>query len=105
MSSAIRTRDHRIELVETVLKASKSAQGFQRATLYWIRQKRGYLILGYESFEAFGLKEFGLEKSSLYDLANAHRVESVLRNSSMLEKELPLRQTNQLNKLSDTDIP
>ncbi|MDD5214863.1 MAG: hypothetical protein PHQ03_04905 [Methylococcales bacterium] len=94
-----------IELVESVLKASKSAQGFQRATLYWMRQKRGYLILGYESFEAFGLAEFGLEKSSLYDLANAHRVESILRNSSMLEKELPLRQTNQLNKLSDAEIP
>lgn len=96
-----------IELVESVLKASKSAQGFQRATLYWMRQKRGYLILGYESFEAFGLAEFGLEKSTLHSMANAHHIQTVLEKSNMLDlsNELPIRSANQLNKLSDAEIP
>jgi len=96
-----------IELVESVVKASKSAQGFQRATLYWIRQKKGWLILGYDSFEAFGLKEFGLEKSTLHSMANAHHIQTVLEKSNMLDldKELPIRSANQLNKLSDAEIP
>lgn len=96
-----------VELVESVIKASKSAQGFQRATLYWIRQKKGYLILGYESFEEFGLKEFELEKSTLHSMANAYHIQTVLKKSNALDsdKDIPIRSANQLNKLSDTEIP
>jgi chromosome segregation ATPase len=65
------------------------------------------LILGYESFEAFGLKEFGLEKSTLHSMANAHHIQTVLEKSNVLDsnKEIPIRSANQLNKLSDAEIP
>ena len=59
----------------------------------------------FESFEEYGKFRLKLEKTNLHDLANAYRVQSVLQNSDMSEKEIPLRSAIQLNKLPDSAMP
>lgn len=59
----------------------------------------------FASFEEYGKFRLGLEKDSLYLLANSFHIEGILKNSNMLEKDLPLRSARELNKLPDSAIP
>lgn len=68
----------------------------QRASLYWIRQKRAYKQLGYKTFDEFGKQQLGLEKTQLYAMAKAHEIQLSLGNSAIAEKVIPEGQLREL---------
>ncbi len=59
----------------------------RRLSLLIRRDTQADKVLGYESFEEYGKKRFGYEKSRLYQLTNAAEVEQSL-NSTIVEKPI-----------------
>ena len=93
-----------IEQIKNVIKLQKSAQNIDRAAIYWHRQKRTFSQLGYESFEAFGLAEFGYEKAYLHQTANAYVIEKSLGKSAIADsKQIPEGQLRPLSPVPENE--
>lgn len=75
----------------------------QRASLYWIRQKRAYKQLGYKTFDEFGKQQLGLEKTQLYAMAKAHEIQLSLGNSAIAEKVIPEGQLRELASVPEEE--
>lgn len=90
------------ETVENIDNALVAAHGLSRSCLYWMREKKGYLILGFESFEKYGEARFGFSIQHLNRLANAHAIQNVIEPVGSKEiSESVLRPLGQV--VSDTD--
>jgi hypothetical protein len=57
----------------------------------------GWQLLGFESFEDYGLQRFGFEKAHLHRLAIAHEMQISL--SPMGDKDIPERQLRPLSQI------
>ena len=84
--------------INAVISFHKSAQNADRASVYWYRQKRVHLKLGYASFEEFGKKMFDYESGHLHRLARAFEIEQDL-NCPMGQSQIPERQLRPLSKV------
>lgn len=90
------------ETVENIDNALVAAHGLSRSCLYWMREKKGYLILGFESFEKYGEARFGFSIQHLNRLANAHAIQNVIEPIGSKEiSESVLRPLGQV--VSDAD--
>lgn len=86
-----------VETVENIDNALVAAHGLSRSCLYWMREKKGYLILGFESFEKYGEARFGFSRQHLNRLADAHAIQNVIEPIGSKEiKESVLRQLGQV---------
>ena len=83
-------------------EAIKSGIVTVRSLLLDMRDRRGWLALGYESFEDYGKVELGYEKSYIYQLVSAATVQRSLGHSAIVES-IPESQLRPLAKLSDED--
>ena len=84
--------------INAVISFHKSAQNADRASVYWYRQKRVHLKLGYDSFEEFGKEMFDYESGHLHRLARAFEIEQDL-NCPMGQSQIPERQLRPLSKV------
>lgn len=90
------------ETVKNIDNALVAAHGLSRSCLYWMREKKGYLILGFESFEKYGEARFGFSIQHLNRLANAHAIQNVIEPIGSKEiAESVLRPLGQV--ISDED--
>lgn len=64
-------------------------------SLMTMRDRRGYSVLGYETFEAYAIKELGLGRSSAYDYIGAAQVVGMSERS-----DIEYRQAAELARLS-----
>jgi hypothetical protein len=69
-----------------------------------MREKKGYLILGFESFEKYGEARFGFSRQHLNRLADAHAIQNVIEpigaNSNSKEiKESVLMDEEQYDRI------
>lgn len=86
-----------VATVENIDNALVAAHGLSRSCLYWMRQKKGYLILGFESFEKYGEARFGFSRVHLNRLADAHAIQNVIEPIGSKEiKESVLRPLGQV---------
>lgn len=78
------------ETVENIDNALVAAHGLSRSCLYWMREKKGYLILGFESFEKYGEARFGFSRQHLNRLADAHAIQKVIEpiGANSISKEI-----------------
>jgi hypothetical protein len=75
------------EQIEAVIKLQLSAQNIDRAAIYWHRQKKTFVKLGYASFEDFGKTVFDYEKAYLHQQANAYLIEKSLGQSAIADSK------------------
>lgn len=72
-----------------------------RALLLDMRDRKGWMALGYHSFDEYGKAELGYEKSHLHRLANAAEIERSLEVPH--GGQIPERQLRPLSSLSDEE--
>lgn len=65
--------------------AIKSGIKTLRALLLDMRDRKGWLALGYSSFEEYGKTELGYEKARVYQLVNAAIIENTLKESTIVD--------------------
>ena len=82
--------------------AIKSGIKTLRALLLDMRDRKGWLALGYSSFEEYGKAELGYEKSYIYRIVEAACVESSL-NELPIGNSIPESHLRPLAPLSDED--
>jgi chromosome segregation ATPase len=80
----------------------KSLHGVMRSMLLEMRDRKGWMALGYESWEAYGKNEWGYGQQYLDRLATASRIESIV--TPMGVKEIPERQLRPLTKIPESEI-
>lgn len=81
-----------IGTVENIDKLLVASHGLSRSCLYWMRQKKGYLVLNFESFEEYGNARFGFSRQHLNRLTDAYLIQSIIEPSSQKDiKESVLR--------------
>ncbi len=93
------------EQITAVVNLYHVSVNAQRASLYWIRQKRAYKQLGYKTFDEFGKQQLGLEKTQLYAMAKAHEIQLSLGNSAIAEKVIPEGQLRELASVPAKERP
>ena len=79
----------------------KSLLSVTRSLLLEIRDRKGYLALGFSSFEEYGEKEWGYTRTYINRLANAEQVQKTL--SVPMGTELPERQLRELAKVPESE--
>jgi len=89
------------ETVENIDNALVAAHGLSRSCLYWMREKKGYLILGFESFEKYGEARFGFSRQHLNRLADAHAIQNVIEPIGANSKEIKESVLRPLTTVSD----
>ena len=85
------------ELVNGLMDRAESDYGFY---LYKMREEKGWKALGYASFEEFGEKARGIQKSQLYRLAQAAEIRLSLPHSPIGENAVPEAQLRPLAPLT-----
>jgi len=98
----IKTRTMTLEEAQEKHAQLKSLQSVARALLLEIRNRRGYIVLGYESFEEYAEVEWGYSQSYVYRLSKAEEIQNSL-NSPIGEKEIPETHLRHLSKVPEAD--
>lgn len=80
----------------------KAYQTLARTLLLEMRDRKGYLALGFSSFEEYGEKEWNYSKSYLHRLASAAEIQASLSPIGD-NKELPESQLRPLGKVPEAD--
>lgn len=79
----------------------KSLESVMRSSLLEMRDRKGWLVLGYASFSEYGETEWGFSQAYLYRLANAADIQKII--SPMGENEISERTLRPLSKVDDAD--
>ncbi len=92
---------HEMSVEEAITKHSelKSLHRIKRLMLLDIRDRKGWLALGYKSWEDYGEIEWGYSVNYLNRITSAEYVQSVI--SPMSTKEIPERQLRPLTSVPD----
>ena len=77
----------------------KAIHGVARSMLLEMRDRKGWKVLGYSSWEEYGDKEWGYGQQYLYRLATASRIEAIV--SPIGEKQIPESQLRPLAQVPD----
>lgn len=98
MTTTVMTRDE----AETTNQLIKHYVRNARLLLLEMRDRKGWLALGYASFEEYGEKEFGYTKVHIYRLANAAEIEMNLKSNLSVtqDRELPETQLRPLAQVA-----
>jgi hypothetical protein len=76
----------------------KALHSVARALLLEIRDRKGYLALGFSSFEEYGEKEWGYTRTYINRLANAEKIQQSI-SVPIGTKEIPENQLRELGKV------
>jgi len=79
----------------------KGLLNITRSLLLEMRDRKGYIALGFSSFEEYGESEFGYSKSYIHRIATAAHIQNAL--SPIGDSEIPEGQLRPLNQIPDAD--
>ena len=79
----------------------KALESVMRSSLLEMRDRKGWKVLGYDSFSEYGEQEWGFSQAYLYRLANAADIQKII--SPMGENEISERTLRPLSKVDDAD--
>lgn len=91
------------EQIEAVIKLQKSAQNIDRAAIYWHRQKRTYVKLGYASFEEFGKTIFDYSLNFMHKQASAFEIEKSLNCTIVQNEQIPETHLRPLSPIPENE--
>jgi len=103
MATTVMTREE----AETTNDLIKHYVKNTRLLLLEMRDRKGWQVLGYRSFEDYGEKEFGYTKVHLYRLANAAEIEMSLKSNQLVtqDQEIPESQLRPLAQVEPESRP
>jgi len=98
MTTTLMTREE----AETTNQLIKHYVRNARLLLLEMRDRKGWQVLGYGSFEEYGEQEFGYTKVHIYRLANAAEMELSLKSNQLVtqDREIPESQLRPLAKVA-----
>jgi hypothetical protein len=99
MNTLITLPDMTLEEATAKHQELKAIHGVARSMLLEMRDRKGWKVLGYSSWEEYGEKEWDYGKQYLYRLATASRIESIV--SPIGEKQIPESQLRPLTQVPD----
>lgn len=89
-----------IETVKNIDNALISARGLTISLLYTMREKKGWMILGFSSFEEYGKARFGFSRQHVMRLADSYKILEIVEPNRT--KDIAESVTRPLN---DSEIP